>query len=43
MVVAVEMDLVGLVANLVALEQLVLDVRVAGGGEEGRQPVVVRR
>ena len=40
-VVAVEMDLVGHVADLVALEQLLLHLRVAGHGQKGRQPVEV--
>ena len=40
-VVAVEMDLVGHVAHLVALEQLLLHLRVAGHRQQGRQPVEV--
>ena len=40
-IVAVQMDLVGHVADLVALEQLVLHLRVAGHGQKGRQPVEV--
>src|SRR5882672_5880130 len=39
LVVAVEMVLVGPAAHLLALQQLVLDVRVAGGGDQGRKPV----
>ena len=39
LVVAVQMVLVGLVAELHALEQLVGDVRIAGGVKEGREPV----
>ena len=38
-VVAVEVDLVGHVAHVVALEQLLLHVGVAGGGKQRRQPV----
>ena len=33
------MDLVGAVAELLALLQLLDDVRIAGGGDEGREPV----
>ena len=40
-VVAIEMDLVGHVADLVALEQLVLDLGVAGHRHECRQQVVM--
>ena len=40
-VVAVDVDLVGHVAGLVARLQLLDDVRLAGGGEERRQPVMV--
>ena len=39
LVIAVEMHLVGPVADLLALEQLVGDAGVAGGGEQGRKPV----
>ena len=39
LVIAVEMVLVGAVAEFHALEQLVGDVRIAGGGEEGREPI----
>ena len=39
LVVAVEMDLVGAVADLLALEQLVGDVGIAGRGDQGREPV----
>src|SRR6185369_3759810 len=38
-VVSVEVDLEGLVADLVAGEQLLLDIRLPGGGQKGRQPV----
>ena len=41
-VVAVQMDLVDHVADLVALEQLLLHVGVARDREQGRQPVVRR-
>ena len=41
-IIAVEVDLIGHVADRVALQQLVLDVGIAGHGEEGRQPVVMR-
>jgi hypothetical protein len=41
-VVAVEMHLVGHAAGLVAGEQLLLDVRHPGRGEQGRHPVEVR-
>src|SRR5262249_42937142 len=39
LVIAVEMDLVGAVADLLALLQLIGDVRVAGRRHEGREPV----
>src|SRR6185295_12339912 len=39
LVVAIEVVLVGPVAEPRALEQLVCDVRIAGGGEQGREPV----
>ena len=39
LVVAVEVVLVGPVAELHALEQLVGDVRIAGGGDQGGEPV----
>src|ERR1035438_3775611 len=39
LVITVKMVLVSPVANLFALEQLIFDVRVASGGNEGRQPV----
>ena len=42
LVVAVEVDLEGLAGGLVAVEQLLLDVRFAGGGDERRHPVLVR-
>ena len=38
---AVEMNLEGLVADLVALQQLGRDVRLSSGGEESRQPVLM--
>ena len=41
-VVAVEMDLVGLVADRAAVEELLGDVRIAGGGEQRRKHVDVR-
>ena len=40
-VVAVEMDLVGPVADLLAGQQLLLDAGLAGGGEQRRQHVLV--
>src|SRR4030095_12526759 len=40
-VVAVEVDLVGRVADLVALLELFLDVGLTGRGEDGRKPVQV--
>ena len=40
LVVAVEMDLEGLAARVVAVEQLLLDVRLARGRRQGRQPVL---
>ena len=40
-VVTVEVNLVGPVADLVALEQFVLNLRVASHGHKGRQPVEV--
>ena len=40
-VVTVDMHLERLLAGLVALEQLLLDVGHARGGEEGRQPVLM--
>ena len=40
-VVAVDMDLVGHVPDLVALLELLDDVGFAGGGKERRQPVMV--
>ena len=39
LVVAIQMVLVGPVADLLALQQFVGDVRIAGRGHEGRQPV----
>jgi hypothetical protein len=39
LVIAVEMDLEGLGSGLVALEKFVLDIRVAGGRQQGRHPV----
>ena len=42
-VVAVKMDLEGLVADLHALSQLLLDVRHAGGGQDCGQHVLVRK
>src|SRR4029453_7735335 len=39
LVVAVEMDFEGLAARLMALEQLLLDVRIASGCHQRRQPV----
>src|SRR5215831_15689003 len=39
LVVAIEMVLVGPVAELHALQQLIGDVRVAGRGHQGRQPI----
>src|SRR5258705_9172659 len=39
LVIAVEMHLPGLAAGLVSLQQLVLDVGIAGGRHQGRQPV----
>src|SRR5262245_28693527 len=42
LVVAVEMDLVGPLAELFTLHELVRDVRVARGGDEGREPVEAR-
>ena len=41
-VVAIQMVLVGLAVRLIAREQLLLDVRVAGDGEQGRRPVEMR-
>ena len=41
-VVAVEVDLVGLLADLAALQQASFDVRLAGGGQQRRQHVLVR-
>ena len=41
-VVAVEVDLVGHVADLPSLQQFFLDAGVAGGGEQGREHVLVR-
>ena len=41
-VVAVEVDLVGHVADLLALQQVFLDRGVAGSGEQGREHVLVR-
>ena len=40
-VVAVDVDVEGLVAGLVALEQFLLDVRVAGCGQQRGQPLLV--
>src|SRR6516164_3516899 len=40
LVVAVEVDPEGLAGGLVALQQLALDVRLAGGGNEGGAPVL---
>ena len=42
MVVAVDVVLVGAAVELHALQELLLDVRRAGGGGEGREPVLVR-
>src|SRR5262245_59092854 len=39
LVVAIEVNLVGLVAELLALLQFINDVRIAGDGREGREPV----
>ncbi len=39
LVVAVEVDLVGAVAELLALLELLDDVRIAGRRDEGREPV----
>src|SRR5947209_15016498 len=39
LVVTVEMVLVGHVADLLAFEQLLLDVRIAGGGDERGEPI----
>src|SRR5262245_53723458 len=39
LVVAVEVNFVSFVAELLALLQILDDVRVAGGGHEGREPV----
>jgi hypothetical protein len=40
-VVAVEMDLEGLLSDGAAIEQLLLHVRIAGGGQQGREQVDV--
>ncbi len=41
LVVAVEMDLVGVAVGLIALEALADDVRLAGDGAQGGNPIVV--
>ena len=42
LVVAVEVNLEGLAGGIVALQQLVLDVRLAGRGDQRRRPVLGR-
>src|ERR1700722_14996581 len=42
LVVTVQMDLVGPAAHLLALEELVRDVRIASSRDEGREPVHTR-
>src|SRR5271157_249771 len=43
LVVAVEVDPVGPLAGLVALEELLLDIRLSRGGQQGGQPVLPRK
>src|SRR5271166_530859 len=39
LVITVEMNLVGLISQRFALQQLISDVGIAGGGDKGREPV----
>jgi hypothetical protein len=43
LIVPIEMHLKCLVADLLALLELLFDVRLAGGGQECREPVLLRR